>query len=361
MSIAKQKHVLVAVLDWGLGHATRSIPIIRLLMNQGHRVSVSGSGSSLQLLKAEFEELQFHTISPYHIRYSKSVPFMVNMIWQVPKINRAIRKEHREIDDIVRQEKVDYIISDNRYGCWSSLVPCVILSHQLNIILPWHLSWAKGFVNRIIRKYIQRFDRCWVPDDPEIRLTNELTSDTSIPISFVGLLSRFKKIEAIEKKENSMLVVLSGPEPQRTVFEKLVVNELKRLNKAATLVQGIPGGEPVYTMGSITMISHLSSPELNKVIQRSDILIARSGYSTIMDLITVGASKIILIPTPGQTEQEYLASQLAKRKVAVVQAQDEIDLEKALQALSHTSGFESRSVDSNLLEKGVDEFLAIKK
>ena len=158
------KKVLITPLDWGLGHATRCIPIIHELLKRGCTVLIAGSGDSLLLLKNEFPHLTFFTLSAYSPLYSRTQSMIWKMVSQLPKFVEVIRKEHQQIQVLIEQHKIDFIISDNRYGCWSAKIPSVFMTHQLNILMPDGLKWIEPLVRRVNKRLIKKFSSCWIPD-----------------------------------------------------------------------------------------------------------------------------------------------------------------------------------------------------
>lgn len=351
------KHILVAALDWGLGHATRCIPVINLLIKQGHRVSIAGCGPSLGLLKNEFPELEVHTLTPYNVTYSKNSSLAMTMLWQLPRLLKVVKQEHHELEELIAKYKIQFVISDNRYGCWSHNVPSVLITHQLNLIFPSWLSLAGKWVNKNLQKKINRFDACWVPDFPDRTLTGSLSEHSNSKVRFIGMLSRFKQVQGVEVIPGRIVCLISGPEPQRQVFEDMMKKELEKLNQEIILVRGLPASNKKTTSNNVTLIDHLDSEELNKLVQSADIVICRSGYSTIMDLQALAKKKVIVIPTPGQTEQEYLASKLEEQRIAVVQSQKSINMTQALADVKTRSGFETIPSQANLLAEAIDLLL----
>lgn len=349
------KHILVAVLDWGLGHATRSMSVINTLMSQGHRVSVAGSGSSLELIKNEFPGLEFYSLTPYNVTYSKKTSLSLALLRQAPRLFRVIHQEHREVEELVEKNKIDMVISDNRYGCWSRRVPSVLISHQLNLIFRPGLLVLGKWINKYLQQKINRFDACWVPDFPGDNLTGRLSQYPNPKVRFIGMLSRFKFLPGVPVIPGSIVALVSGPEPQRTIFEKLLIQELKKTGGEATVVCGLPTAfQKESTHEKIKCLPHLPSPELNRLLQSAGIVICRSGYSTLMDLSVLGKKKIIVVPTPAQTEQEYLAARLQEKNIAVVQNQDKINLVQAIEALKTCTGFETITPTPNLLSDAID-------
>jgi len=358
--MSSQKQVLVAVLDWGLGHATRCVPVIQAFLNQGCKVSLAGNGQSLQLLKQEFPQLNFHELISYNIKYSASLPFMFKVFIQLPKFLKAIRIEHGQLQKLIGEHKYDAIVSDNRYGCWSPLVPSAILTHQVNLIMPTSLAWLAGVINFFNHGLLKRFDICWIPDFKKERITGKLSLPGKLKVRFVGMLSRFVKAENVPVDQDLVLAVISGPEPQREILESLLERQMAIYPGKCMVVRGIPTG-PKRKHSKVIFINHLKTQELGELIQKANILIARSGYSTIMDLAKLGIRNVILIPTPGQTEQEYLAAELAKKGIALRILQAEFDLDKSVRELIKCTGFEGIKFEPNLIHESIVELLEMKK
>ncbi len=356
MQSGKQKHILVAVLDWGLGHATRCIPIINCLLTNHCKVSIAGNGPSFELLKQEFPQLTVHELSPYNVRYPSNSFFFLHLLFQSPGIFKAIRAERKQIGKLVSENNIDAIISDNRYGCYCEKVPSVLITHQLNIQLPSSLSWSKFMVDYINNQLIKKFDACWVPDFPS-GLTSKLSESRKLKARFIGMLSRFQSNDVVQ--ESDLVVgLVSGPEPQREIFEKLLLKQFKKLNQPCLIVRGLPNVMFNETKdGNITLITHAPAQELEIIISKANIVISRSGYTTIMDLQAIGKKNVIFIPTPGQTEQEYLANELEKRGIAYTQIQDRFNMKEALEKSKEYKGFDASTQRTNLLNEAVQDLL----
>jgi uncharacterized protein (TIGR00661 family) len=358
MNELNRKHVLVCALDWGLGHATRCVPIISCLLERKSIVSIAGNGASLELLKKEFPKLSFYELPSYSVKYPTSGFFFLNLGLQVPKILNAIRKEREEVKQLLKKIKIDAVISDNRYGCYSNAVPSVFITHQLNIQLPFGFRWSSKLLNYLHHKLIDNFNECWVPDQSQQRLTGKLTKTKILNVRFIGVLSRFK-YRTVEVDENLVVGLVSGPEPQRTIFEKILIKEFKTLGQRSVIVRGLPQAAPTETQeDNLTLITHLAGNELEKLVGSAGIVIARSGYSTVMDLFALKKKHMILIPTPGQTEQEYLASELNRRKLAVTQVQSQINIQRAINEVKQYTGFVNEDEGVNLLAEEVENLLA---
>ncbi|MBS1682695.1 MAG: glycosyltransferase [Bacteroidetes bacterium] len=346
------KKVLVAPLDWGLGHATRSVVLINELIKQGCEVQIASSGDALILLQREFPDLLFHRLVSYRASYSARLPLMVKIVFQLPKFLMAIRKEHDQIKNIIKLEKIDLVLSDNRYGCWSAQVPSVLITHQINILMNRNWKWLERSINYGNWKQIKKFTECWVPDFPN-GITQPMSELKNVKAKFIGMLSRFEKMNPLKKYD--LLILLSGPEPQRSIFETIIKEQLADTNFRFFLVRGKPSEA---SQGTENESNHLSAKELNELIESSSLVISRPGYTTIMDLWRLG-KKAIFIPTPGQTEQEYLADELMKRKIAFSQNQSKFNLKTALSESEKYSGFEGFDRNANLLPDSIEEFLKL--
>ena len=353
--------ILIAPLDWGLGHATRCIPIVRELLAQGCDVWLAGEGAQEQLLKTEFPDLPFIELPGYRIHYAKTAKGLIwKMIQQGPKLRRAILYEHQWLKKMVAQHHIDAVISDNRYGLYHSAVPCIFITHQL-LIKSSAGKWTEKILQKRNYKYINRFTECWVPDiKGENNLAGELSHPQlkpAIPVHYIGLLSRFKKKERAEKKEH-LLIVLSGPEPQRSMLEEKIIKDIGHYNHTATIVRGLPGSASLIpSTGMIQFYNHLPADELNDAIQEAQYIISRSGYSTVMDIMTL-QKKSILIPTPGQTEQEYLGRSLMEKRIAACTEQKGFSLEKALTVAGKFNYQMPVVANHSVLVKNIERFLS---
>ena len=326
--------VLVSPLDWGLGHATRCIPIIKELLRLNCEVFVGADGASKILLQKEFPQLTFLLLKGYRMQYSRKKYWLAaRLLFQLPKMALSVYKEHQWLKRVIRENAIDAVIADNRLGLYHSAVPCIYITHQLTI------RTGNRFTERLAQKihyhFINKFQACWVPDaEGENNLAGILSHPTrlpKIPVLYLGPLSRFEKID-VEKKYD-LAIIISGPEPQRTVFEDLLLKELEDYKGSCLFVRGLPNNKTIHQFvnSSIEMHDHLSSQELNPAILRSGMIISRSGYTTVMDLVRV-QKKAILVPTPGQTEQEYLAKFLMKKKIFSSVEQKNFSLPEAIRA-----------------------------
>lgn len=348
-------HVFVAVLNWGLGHATRSIPVINQLLQRHVEVTIGSDGAALHLLKQEFPDQRFVELPAHKVTYPAHGSLMLNLMVQLPQMQKTIRQEYQQVQELVRQLNITHIISDNRYGCYSEVIPSVIITHQLRLLFSGIWNVTAALINSTLRSALKKFNTIWVPDFRESGITEPFTKNVKLPHRFVGMLSRFSTATT-KPKGKLILGLVSGPENQRTLFEQNLLAQLTRLNQPAVIVRGLTHAADEQVQNGVELINHLPASELQTLIASASVIIARSGYSTIMDLFCLGKRNAILIPTPGQTEQEYLGQYLKEKKIAVVQNQEQMNIEKGLELVQACSGFET-SMNNNLLKEALDEFL----
>ena len=353
----KSSRVLVAPLNWGLGHATRCVPIIRRLLEEGHEVVIAADGYPLQFLRREFPHLEWVEFEGLKVEYADGQSQVGAMLRQLPRFLRDIWREHKRLKEIVRMYDVDMVVSDNRFGLWCRGVYSVYMTHQLMVKMPRGLEWMEWAVWRFHRWFIKHYDECWVPD---IEGDGNLSGDLShkYPLlentKFIGVLSRFSR-EKVEREDvrveaealglqqrYDVVAVLSGPEPHRSNLEQEIADcrlqitegQQSTVNSQQTITPSEQSSRPPKTGGQykivnsqqsllivqglpeddlrlaehrdgVDYIPHLPTRLLQWYMQEAEEIVCRSGYSSIMDLHTIGR-KAHLIPTPGQTEQEYL-------------------------------------------------------
>lgn len=344
------KNILICPLDWGLGHATRCVPIIREL-RKDFQVHIASSGSAAQLLKAEFPDLKHFSLPPYRITYPVRRSMSWHMAMHLPSLMATIIQEKKRIAELVSKHGIDLIISDNRFGAYSKKIPSVFISHQINIKTPHLTNW----VNRLNHRAIKRFSHCWIPDFEKFPgLAGDLSHPPAneIKTTYIGPLSRFH----LEEKDKiyDVTVVLSGPEPQRTILEDILFTQLFEWeNLKINVVRGVYSSHEKGEVKNIQVYDHLESGDLEKMMHQSKNIICRSGYSGIMDLEKIQAN-VLYIPTPQQTEQEYLASLHSKKGNARMQNQDQINLKEFLEAeLDSKMNSENIPTDFNRLVKEI--------
>ncbi len=351
---------MIAPLDWGLGHATRCIPIIREFLTRDCNVLIATSGGALQLLKLEFPELVFFEIASYRAEYATNNRLLIKLFFQSFKFISAIRAEHAQLRQIIKDNNTNLIVSDNRFGCYSKDVKSIFVTHQINFIFQSPFKWASKLFSRWNQQHIKKFDACWIPDFPNQEFSGKLSSTNGLSVSFVGVLSRFQKsIRSIEKKYD-VVALISGPEPQRKIFEDLIRTVAEGLDLKILLVKGKPEeGEIISNKGNLSEVGHLREMELQNAIEESEFIVCRSGYSSIMDLAVLERKNIIMVPTPGQPEQKYLADLLESKGRVFTVAQEDFDLMQAMKKAIDYLGFKNGAFNNDLLKAAIDEALLI--
>lgn len=333
----KPHRILISPLDWGLGHAARCIPLVQQHLHAGHEVVLSATGSSAALLQLHFPQLPLLTDVPaYNISYPTNGNMALHMLKQAPHILRTIQKEHQWLQEKIKSEGIDEVISDNRYGLYSENAKCSLITHQLYIQSP---ALLQPVLNALVRKFANKFNACLIPDfENENNLSGALShGHTSLNnISFIGPLSRFTDMaleQTIDKKYFATAII-SGPEPQRSLLQHKLTEVFLSWNKPCAILTGTPELVGRTQNNCIDVFPHLMDHDFVQLIQQSQHIICRSGYSTIMDLHALNKSAL-LIPTPGQTEQEYLAHLHETKGTHVSIMQKEITAQTVLQVLEN--------------------------
>jgi uncharacterized protein (TIGR00661 family) len=356
--------VLVCPLNWGLGHATRCIPVIRQFIHKNCRVIVAASGASLELLRQEFgTTVEYEEFPGKVIRYSRGKFMILKLSMQLPAFLLSIYKEYIWIQKQVKGIKPDIIISDNRYGARSGSAISVFITHQLYVQMPPKLRLFQQLANTINHWFIRAFDHCWVPDVPEVPgLSGNLSHHRQLPfVQFTGPLSRFSAFERYgadgvsdQLPQKFFLVILSGPEPQRSILEE----KLKETLSEEVLVgfRGVPGKTELNKTGNHYWFDHGNPDLMGWCLKNCRAVISRSGYTTLMDMAVFG-KKAVFIPTPGQTEQEYLAALYDSMNYTVSLDQKKISaIKDALEKCEALSGVPDIA-DTGLLKKCIDKLL----
>lgn len=319
------KVIVVAPLDWGLGHATRCIPLIEKL-SQHNRVIIGVTAVNRFLFEKKFPHLTTITVPTYAIRYSRWLPVWLKLILQAPRVLLARHREYTLLKSLIKTQTVDLIISDSRFGFFHPAIKSVYISHQLQMEAPFLKSW----LNAIHKRWIDHFDEIWIPDfeNDQLALAGTLSRATHLKkrVYYLGPLSALSEQPTSERKplEYDFLFLLSGPEPQRSILEKKLRLAGKQAGKRIGLVRGV-GNSGWRDEDGIKVVDTLTGEELRRTIQASNTVVCRSGYSTLMDIHLLGVQNIVLIPTPGQSEQEYLAGYWHKKFGAVCVQQKDIE------------------------------------
>ena len=299
------KTILIAPLNWGLGHATRCIPIIKALQENNYIPIIASDGNALELLKKEFPYVQTLKLPSYQIEYAKKGKnFKWKLLKNFPEMIKAIWKEEKKVRKWIKKYEIDGIISDNRLGVFSKKIPSVYLTHQLNV-MTGNTTWFTSILHQHI---IKKHNECWIPD---IEGTQNLTGklghivNPDFNLKYIGPLSRMHKKEV--PKRYDLMVILSGPEPQRELLEEKLKTEILGYKGSIVFIKGIiEKDQKKEQIENVTYYNFMNSRQLEQTFNESEIVLCRSGYTTIMDLVKLD-KKAYFIPTPGQYEQEYLA------------------------------------------------------
>lgn len=314
--MAQNETILIAPLNWGLGHATRCVPIINEALERQHKIILAATGGAHDFLKQEFPQLQILDTHAYTMKYPGRFSLLWAVFLQLPFFFYGIFREHLLLKRWIKQYGITRIISDNCYGLWNKNVESILITHQVFIQLPKQLAFAKPLIHKTARWFIHHFDACWVPDYPEIEnsLAGELSHGEKLPrnVSYIGPLSRFQSLKMPADFEPpqtipDILILISGPEPFRTRFQQQLEKQYANTDKHVLMVYGKPTRDkPEFIEeNGITKVSHLSTPEIFWYVKNTREVISLAGYSTLMDLHVL-EKQASLYATPGQPEQEYL-------------------------------------------------------
>lgn len=324
-----------------MGHATRCIPIINALIANSFEPIIASDGVALQLLQKEFPNLDTFELPSYNITYSKKPKNLrLKLLKDTPHILKTVKKEQKAIEDFVKLNAISGIISDNRFGVRHKDIPSVFISHQLQV-LSGNTTW---FSTKIHQRIISKFDECWIPDYADKNNLSGIlghVENFGVPLKYLGSLSRLKKENLTTKYQ--LLVMLSGPEPQRTFLEEKLLCELKTFNGNICFIKGVIESQQSVTHNKkMSIYNYMTSTELETAINESDLVLSRSGYTTIMDLAQL-EKKAFFIPTPGQYEQEYLAKKLESEGIAPFCKQNDFTLNSLSQVENYKGMIFKRS------------------
>lgn len=349
--------ILICPLDWGLGHASRCIPLIKALQAHGADIVIASNGGAKKLLQVQFPELTFYTLPAYGIRYpSRSALFNFSLF--APRMAYAAIVEHFQLRKIIRQEKIKLVISDNRLGCWSKRVPSFYMSHQLRFA--FRQKWLNQLAAWSHYLWYKNYDELWIPDlPPPHQIAGKLVQPfRKKTTQYLGLLSQLNPKK--ERIKYDAMIILSGPEPQRSLVEKKILHQLNTQPGIFLIVRGLPEATSAAPPKNkaISMVNFLTAQDLSTKIAEAKMVICRSGYSSIMDLLHLN-KPAILIPTPGQPEQEYLAQYHADNPLFQVAQQDDFELPRLLNQLEESLATRSeREKPKDYLQKVILSMLA---
>jgi UDP-N-acetylglucosamine transferase subunit ALG13 len=319
--LQSRKNILICPLEWGLGHAGRMVPLAKKLIDLGHNVIIGSGPEHIEFFRKEIPGVNCISFPGFSIRYSSWLPQYLVILLNSPVFIYSILREHRQLKKIIPAQNIDIVISDSRPGLWNRSVKTVFVTHMLRVPLP---RWA-FFVERTgiisTKRIIRKFNFCFIPDlesGSGKDLSGKLSHGLKLPRNarYIGILSRFRQpysADAAISQSCFCTVILSGPEPQRSIMKQKLIGLLKLKGEQSVILEGKPGTYPEKrTEANITYLSHLSAAEMSELIIGSKYIISRSGYTTLMELASLG-KRALIIPTPGQTEQEYLAAYLSEK------------------------------------------------
>lgn len=333
MATPNAKRILIAPLDWGLGHTARCVPIIRSILRRGHIPIVAGNSWQRSFIEKTFAAINFIHLDGYNVIYSEWNRFaQAGLISQLPGLMKTINNEHKWLQPAAKELGINGIISDNRYGLYHPHIPSVIVTHQLQVQTGMG-TFTDRSVQKLHYKYLDRFSETWVADVPGTpNLGGKLSHTAMLPrhVKYIGLLSQLTEKKQETTSDGSLLILLSGPEPQRSILSGILWQQAVGHNGRVVFVEGSESCTmPLPIPSHITYHKRLTHEALAPLMQKAGMVICRSGYSTLMDLVALN-KKAILIPTPGQTEQEYLGRHLMEQGVFFTTQQKGFELPQTL-------------------------------
>jgi UDP:flavonoid glycosyltransferase YjiC (YdhE family) len=316
----KRKNILICPLEWGLGHAARMIPIARKLQEMNNNIIIASGEEHLALFRSELPGLTYINFKGFRPGYSRYFPQYLILLMKIPLLLYHIILEHSRLKKIIREYEIDIVISDNRFGLWNRNITSVYITHMPLIPFPEPLRFMEFIGVLLHRAIITKYSFCFIPDLPgEVNVSGRLSHGVKLPenVRFIGILSRFISCEEPESINpvdfRHITIILSGPEPQREMLKQKLVYLLEDKVPAVVIFEGKPDKvQKFLRSGNIIYYNHLPASQMKEMITGSESIISRSGYTTIMDLISMNCTAL-LIPTPGQTEQVYLAGYLAEK------------------------------------------------
>jgi spore coat polysaccharide biosynthesis predicted glycosyltransferase SpsG len=357
------RKILICPLEWGLGHAGRIIPLAKRLQELGNHIVIGTGEEHRAFLKRELPFVEFIHFPGFKPVYSEYLPQYLTLLFQTPKLLFHIIREHKNLGAIIKENSIEIVISDNRFGMWNRKIRSVYITHMPLIPFPKSFFFLEFTGKLIHRAIIKKFDFCFIPDLPgNLNLSGRLSHGVKLPgnVRYIGILSRFTALEGsapdnpVEEEHNT--IILSGPEPQRTILREKLASILRKENPVSVFLEGKPGdGYSEKRAENIISVSHLPARKMHGLIKTSKGVIARAGYTSIMELVSMGTGAM-LIPTPGQTEQEYLAGYLSEKGWFITVKQN--DLCKPIQMLKTEVPDEFSRKSPELLELALKELLS---
>ncbi len=316
-----------------MGHATR-VSVLVDLLSRDNEILVIAQGRGYYFLKQRFPHLRIIKPSRLELRYSRSKLFFnFLLVFIAGKLIINCLLDRLLLQRLIKEFNPGLIISDNRFCFWSRRVRSVYLTHQLQVEVPRALRFFSGLVQKLNRYFIRKYDMVLVPDvkKGDASLAGSLSHPLQVPdnVRYIGLLSRFYGISCIASHEYQVVAVVSGPEPARTRLVNILRRQLSEIKFKSLIVSGKPEADIAEACDNVTVVSHLEDKDFCRYISGARFIIVRAGYSSLMDMVALGRSAII-IPTPGQTEQEYLARYLHGKNYFYAIDEDKVNLKEQL-------------------------------
>ena len=358
-------HVFVSPLSWGLGHATRDIPIIRELMDQGHEVTVATSRGAYHLLKKECPDCEFIYFEDYPAPYSSTRYFLPKFFANIPFLAKALADEKKRTDRLLSKNHYDAVISDNRLGVYSKSIPSFFISHQLRFSVPHYIRPAETASQYVNEYFHKKFDHVIVPSNsPDEngnclsgKLCRSIRKTTNLKAYYAGILSSAKKMDIPEDLD--FLIIISGPEPQRSILEEIILKQVQELPGEKMVLLGRPQDNFEKMLDEWTTVkSYATEEEKIVLMNRAKFIISRSGYTTMMDIAELEKKRGVFIPTPGQTEQEYLSEYYHEQKWFYSKSQYRLKLIEDIETAKEYQGFPALPKTENNMNRLYKEVFA---
>jgi len=353
--------IMYAVCSWGYGHVTRSLPIIRRFIKEGHEVVCVATGQPRYMLEQELghfdNQVEIVDVKDYPLPYTQNPDaFFFKFLATSPTMLIRIQKENDWVAKDTARRKYDLIVSDNRYGIYNKRVPSFLMTHQLRMLAPGRVRFMEWGTEKFVSFFQDYFTKFIVPDFEEDDLCGDLchnlTQYKKGKIAYIGVISDFPYDPTMEKDLDGYISI-SGPEPQRTSYERTLRKQVGELKGKWIMSLGKKKA-PVERIGNVKVVPYLTTKDRAETLSRTDFVITRSGYTTLMD-ICMGGHKALLSPTPGQTEQEYLSAIHNKKGTWYSVDQDKIDLLEGIKKAKKFTGIKRGSTEK-AVEKAMDTF-----
>lgn len=350
--------IIYGVCSWGLGHATRSLPVIRKLISEKNNLTVISNGRSLEVLKKELgEEITYVDIPDYPMLLSENTrQFLAKSMVYWPVFIKRIEDGLAALQKILNKKHYDCIISDARYDMYSKKIPSFFISHQMRIMNPLQIKMFERAMERFNMFFFKRYIGIIVPDYKENNLSGNLSHNLmridENRIHYVGVLSDFTKRPM--KKDIDYLISISGPEPQRSILEEKLASQTHDLPGNVVMTLGKAEDYSIKKKDKLTTYSFVTKELREELLNKTKMVISRSGYSTLMDVAVVG-TKALFIPTPGQIEQEYLSQYHNQLGTFYSVSQEAVNLKADVKIAQEKTGF-TRDCD---VKKTIENILTI--